>query len=74
MAQVGQSVPLHLYNVTQVELAATVQIDPGKKAKTVVIRITHPNSCSLKQDEVGNRLRKMLVASKIEPKAPAVPA
>lgn len=69
--EIGRALPLHLYDVTQVELAATVQIDPGKKAKTVTIRITHPNSCSLKQDEVGNRLRKMLVASKIEPKAPA---
>ena len=68
--EIGKALPLHLYDVTQVELAATVQLDPGKKAKTVTIRITHPNSCSLKQDEVGNRLRKMLVASKIEPKAP----
>ena len=72
--EIGKALPLHLYDVTQVELAATVQIEPGKKAKTVIIRITHPNSCSLKQDEVGNRLRKMLVASKIEPKAPAAAA
>lgn len=72
--EIGRALPLHLYDVTQVELAATLQIDPGKKAKTVTIRITHPNSCSLKQDEVGNRLRKMLVASKIEPKAPTVAA
>lgn len=69
-AEIGRALPLHLYDVTQVELAATVQIDPGKKAKTVTIRITLPNSCSLKQDEVGNRLRKMLVASRIEPKTP----
>ena len=72
--EIGKALPLHLYDVTQVELAATVQLDPGKKAKTVTIRITQPNSCSLKQDEVGNRLRKMLVASKIEPKAPAAAA
>ena len=72
--EIGKALPLHLYDVTQVDLAATVQLDPGKKAKTVTIRITHPNSCSLKQDEMGNRLRKMLVASKIEPKAPAAPA
>ena len=72
--EIGRALPLHLYDVTQVELAATVQIDPGKKPKTVTIRITHPNSCSLKQDEMGNRLRKMLVASGIEPKAPAVAA
>lgn len=69
--EIGRALPLHLYSVTQVELAATVQTDPGKKPKTVTIRITHPNSCSLKHDDVGNRLRAMLAASGIEPKAPA---
>ncbi len=69
--EIGKAMPLHLFDVTQVELAATLQTDPGKKPKTVTIRITHPNSCSLKQDEVGNRLRMMLVASGIEPRAPA---
>ena len=69
--EIGKALPLHLFDVTQVELATTVQIDQGNKARTVTIRISHPNFCSLKQDEVGNRLRKMLVASKIEPRAPA---
>jgi hypothetical protein len=69
--EIGKALPMHLYDVTQVELAATVQTDPSKKAKTVTIRITKPNSCSLKHDEVGNRLRAMLAASGIEPKAPA---
>ena len=70
LAQVGQSVPLHLYNVTQVELAATVFVAEGKPPKTVNIRITHPNSCSLKYDEIDLSLRQMLEASGIEPLTP----
>ena len=69
--QIGQSVPLHLYNVTQVELAATVVVDADKPAKAVTIRITHPNSCSLKYDALDLKLRAMLEASGIEPKEPA---
>ena len=71
LAQVGKSVPLHLYNVTLVELAATVFVAEGKPPKTVNIRITHPNSCSLKYDEIDLSLRQMLEASGIEPRAPA---
>ena len=67
----GKSVPLHLYNVTQVELAASVTVDTDKPPKSVTIRITHPNSCSLKYDELDLKLRKMLEASGIEPKEPA---
>ena len=71
LAQVGKSLPLHLYNVTQVELAATVTTDAGKPPKAVTIRITHPNSCSLKYDELDLKLRDMLRASGIEPKETA---
>jgi len=49
---IGKSVPLHSYNVTQVELAASVMVDADKPPKSVTIRITHPNSCSLKYDEL----------------------
>ena len=62
--------PLHLYNVTQVELAASVMVDADKPPKSVTIRITHPNSCSLKYDELDLKLRDMLDASGIEPKEP----
>ena len=68
--QIGKSLPLHLYNVTQVELAASVMTDPDKPAKSVTIRITHPNSCSLKYDALGLKLRDMLKASGIEPREP----
>ena len=57
-----------MYNVTQVELAVSVVVDVDKPAKRVTIRITHPNSCSLKYDELGLKLRDMLEASGIEPK------
>lgn len=44
--------------------------DASKPPKTVTIRITHPNSCSLKYDKLGLTLRDMLHASGIEPKKP----
>jgi hypothetical protein len=68
--RIGKSVPLHLYNVTQVELSASVRTHADKPPKAVTIRITHPNSCSLKYDELDLKLRDMLEASGIEPKAP----
>ena len=69
--KIGKSIPLHLYNVTQVELAASIVVDANKPPKAVTIRITHPNSCSLKYDELDLKLRDMLHASGIEPKEPA---
>lgn len=68
LEKIGKSLPLHLYNVTQVELAATVAAETEKPSRVVTIRISHPNSCSLKYDEVGLKLRDMLEASGIEPK------
>ena len=60
-----------MYNLTQVELSALVSVDSHKPAKRMTIRITYPNSCSLKYDELGLKLRGMLAASGIEPKEPA---
>ncbi|MEJ1388536.1 MAG: hypothetical protein RPU12_11565 [Candidatus Sedimenticola sp. (ex Thyasira tokunagai)] len=71
MEKIGKSTPLHLYNVTQVELAASVVVDADKPPKAITIRITHPNSCSLKYDELDLKLRDMLESSDIEPKEPA---
>ena len=65
------SVSLPLYNVSQVELAASVMVAADKPLKSVTIRITHPNSCSLKYDELDTKLREMLVASGIEPREPS---
>jgi hypothetical protein len=69
--RVGRSVPLNLYDVTQVELSATIKVVANKRPKRVTFHITHPNSCSLKYDDLDLRLREMLVASGIEPKEPA---
>jgi hypothetical protein len=71
LEKVGKSIPLHLYNVTQAEIAAQVAVDDKTKPKSVTIRITFPNSCSLKYDGVDLKLRDMLHASGIEPKEPA---
>jgi len=46
--KIDKSIPLHLYNITQVEIAAIVAVDASAPRKSVTIRITHPNSCSLK--------------------------
>ena len=56
--------------MTQVELAALVAMKADEKPKSVTVRITHPNSCSLKYDDVDLKLRKMLVDSGIEPREP----
>lgn len=42
----------------------------SKPGRHVPVRITHPNSCSLKYDELDLKLRAMLEASGIEPKEP----
>jgi hypothetical protein len=68
--KVGRSVPLRLYNVTQVELAAKVAVKADEKPRSVTVTITHPNSCSLKYDDTDLRLRRMLVDSGIEPSEP----
>jgi hypothetical protein len=68
LAEVYKALPTHMFSVTQVELSASVSIDADKRPKTVTIRITYPNSCSLKYDEIGLKLRDMLEASGIEPK------
>jgi hypothetical protein len=68
--RIGKAVPLNMYSLTQVELSALVVVDSNKPAKRMTIRITYPNSCSLKYDELGLKLRDMLEASGIEPKEP----
>lgn len=68
LEKIGLSVPLNMYDVSQVELVATVEGVAGKPSKRFTFRITHPNSCSLKYDDVGLTLREMLEASGIEPK------
>jgi hypothetical protein len=70
LEEVGKSVRLRTYNVTQVELAVLVATKPNEKPKSETVRITYPNSCSLKYDDVDLKLRQMLVDSSIEPREP----
>ena len=65
-----KSTPLHLFNVTQVELAASMVVEADKPPRLIPIRITHPNACSLKYDKRDLKLRDMLESSGIEPKEP----
>lgn len=69
LQQIGQAVPLAQYHVTQVELSASVWAGEGSPAKTVTFTVTHPNSCSLRHDDLDETLRDLLVASGIEPRA-----
>lgn len=66
---IRKSVNLKLYNITLVELYALIVGEVDKPRKNVMFRITHPNSCSLKYDERDLKLRAMLEASGLEPKA-----
>ena len=68
--EAGKSMRLSTYYVTQVELTAKVAMKPEEKPKAVTVRITYPNSCSLKYDDVDLKLRDMLVDSGIEPREP----
>ena len=68
--EIGRTIPLNMYNLTQAEMSASVVVDSNKPAKQISFRVTHPNSCSLKYDELGLKLRNMLASSGIEPKEP----
>ena len=70
METVGKGLPIGLYSVTQIELAVTVTGSIGKPPKTHALKITHPNSCNLKYDELDLKLRDMLEVSGIEPRSP----
>ncbi len=70
MAKIGDSLDLSVYDITQVEVTASIIEDANKPAKRVTFRITHPNTCSLKYDERDLKLRAMLEASGLEPKEP----
>ena len=68
---IGKSLDLSLYDITQVDLSASIIEDASKPPKRITFRITHPNTCTLKYDERGLKLRAMLEASGLEPKEPA---
>jgi hypothetical protein len=68
--RIQTAMPMAQYSVTQVDLAVCMVVEADRPPKTVNIHITYPNSCSLKYDELGLKLRDMLSASGIEPREP----
>jgi len=68
--RIQAAMPMAQYSVTQVDLAVRMVVEADRPPKTVHIHITYPNSCSLKYDELGLKLRDMLSASGIEPREP----
>ena len=64
--QAGRAFPLELWNVTQVEIVAYLAARDDKPPRRETFTVGYPNSCSVKYDEIGLKLRAMLVASKIE--------
>ncbi|MEW6671830.1 MAG: hypothetical protein AB1427_09000 [Thermodesulfobacteriota bacterium] len=68
--QVKKSLPINMYNITLVELSVLIMVEADKPAKRKTVRITYPNSCSLKYDLLDLKLRDMLAASGIELKEP----
>ncbi|WP_296924152.1 hypothetical protein [Polaromonas sp.] len=68
--RIQAAMPMAQYSVTQVDLAVSMVVEADRPPKIVNIHITYPNSCSLKYDEVGLKLRDMLSASGIEPREP----
>ena len=71
LEQAAPALPVNLYRVSEVDLAAWIAADGEKPATRVPIRIAHPNSCSLKYDERDLKLRAMLEASGIELEEPS---
>lgn len=65
--QAGRAFPLDLWKVTQVEIVVYLAASDDKPARRENFTVGWPNSCSLKYDEIGMKLRTMLVASNIEP-------
>lgn len=68
--KLAPALPSHEFSVTQVGITASVKLDSTAPAKAVTFQVTCPNSCSLKYDEVGLKLRAMLELSGIEPRPP----
>lgn len=54
---------MHQYSVTQVDLAVSVVVEADWPPKLVNIRITHPNTCSLKYDELAHAVCGFVTAS-----------
>lgn len=63
------SLNLPPYFVTQVSIKAVFDARPGKRPGTKTFNVTYPNSCNLNHEGRDNLIRRMLIASGIEPQA-----
>lgn len=63
-----KSIPLSQMTITQVGVLVTFTPGPAGKTSTRSFDINWPNSCSLKHDGNDAIIRKMLIASGIEPR------
>ena len=65
-----KTIPASQMTITQVGILVTFMPDPGTgKKNTRSFDVNWPNSCSLKHDGKDAIIRKMLIASGIEPRA-----
>ena len=58
------------YFISQVSIQAVFAARPGKRTGSKTFTITYPNSCNLNHIGRDNLIRKMLIASNIEPQLP----
>jgi hypothetical protein len=68
LREIGRSVPLDQWNVTQAEISARISVASDRPPKATTFRVGWPNSCSLKFDDTGLKLRAMLQSTGIEPR------
>ena len=60
-----------MYKVASVGLKVTFEMGPkDKKAKTRSFDLSWPNSCSLDDDDYGQRIKQMLADHRVEPRPP----
>ncbi len=62
-----ESLQLPSFHVTQVEMKVTFSAQPSKAARTRRVKISYPAWCGLKHEGDDLLIRKMLLASGIEP-------
>lgn len=70
--RLGSSIDLPKYHITQVGIKVLLTpISLWERSKARTFYITHPNYCSLTQDDRDLIIRKMLAASGLEPREPS---
>lgn len=72
LEDITKAIPLSRFFVTQAGIRVVFHPEPGSnRTSTKTFNVGWPNSCSLRTDGQDGIIRKMLVDSGIEPKAPS---